>query len=145
MKIAIASDHAGYEIKEQVRHHISAMGHDVVDCGTNGLESVDYPQFAAAAAKKVSDGECEQAIIVCGTGIGMSMVANKFKGVRAAACCDIFTAEMARRHNNANALCVGARVLDLSRILEIVDLYLKTPFEGGRHQRRVDQIGDLER
>ena len=145
MKIAIASDHAGYEVKEKVRQFIESLGHDVIDCGTGSTESVDYPAFAAAAAQKVSSGECEQAVILCGTGIGMAMVANKFRGVRAAVCYDTFSTEMARAHNDSNALCLGARAMDLKRIIELVDLYLKTPFEGGRHQRRVDQITALER
>jgi len=145
MKIAIASDHAGYDVKEKVLRHLESAGHQVVDCGASSAESVDYPQYAAAAAQKVSSGECEQAVEFCGTGIGMSIVANKFPGVRAATCCNTFTTEMARRHNNANILCLGARALDLQVILELVDLFLKTPFEGGRHTRRVEQISEFEK
>jgi ribose 5-phosphate isomerase B len=145
MKIAVAADHAGFEAKEKVRHHLESQGYEIVDCGTNGPDPVDYPTYAAAAAKKVSRGECEHGVMLCGTGIGMAIAANKFKGVRAAVCYDTFSTEMARRHNDANVLCLGARSLDLKKIVELVDLYLKTPFEGGRHQRRVDEIRSLEK
>ena len=145
MKIAIASDHAGYSEKEEVKKLLLSLGHEVVDSGTNSGESVDYPDYAAKAAEQVSSGKCEQAVMLCGTGIGMAMTANKFKGVRAAVCYSEFSTEMARRHNNANVLCLGARSLSMDQIKRYVDIFLKTPFEGGRHLRRMNKIHDYEK
>ncbi len=144
MKIAVASDHAGYEVKDKIAQRLVAAGHEVIDCGANSSESVDYPQFAFAAADKVSQGLVEKAVLVCGTGIGMSITANKLPRVRAALCYNRFTTEMARRHNDANVICVGARAIDLDLCIELVDLFIATPFEGGRHQRRLDQISECE-
>ncbi len=144
MKIAVASDHAGYEVKDKIAQRLVAAGHEVIDCGTNSPDSVDYPQFACAAAEKVSQGIVEQAVLVCGTGIGMSITANKLPRVRAALCYSRFTTEMARRHNDANIICVGARAIDMDLCLELVNIFITTPFEGGRHQRRLDQISDCE-
>jgi ribose 5-phosphate isomerase B len=145
MKIATASDHAGYSEKEEIRKLLTSLGHEVADCGTDSGESVDYPDYAAKAAEKVSSGECEQAVMLCGTGIGMAMTANKFRGVRAAVCYSEFSTEMARRHNNANVLCLGARSLSMDQIRRYVDIFLKTPFEGGRHLRRMNKIHELEK
>jgi ribose 5-phosphate isomerase B len=144
MKIAIASDHAGYSEKEEVKKMLQSLGYEVADCGTESGESVDYPDFAARAAEKVSKGECEMSVMLCGTGIGMAMAANKFSGVRAAVCYSEFSTEMARRHNNANVLCLGARSLSMDQIRRYVDIFLKTPFEGGRHLRRINKIHELE-
>lgn len=145
MKIAIASDHAGYSEKEEVKRLLAGLGHEVLDCGAESGESVDYPEYAAKAAQKVSGGECETAVMLCGTGIGMAMTANKFRGVRAAVCYSEFSTEMARRHNNANVLCLGARSLSMDQIRRYVDIFLKTPFEGGRHLRRINKIHDYEK
>ena len=144
MKIAVASDHAGYEVKDRIAQRLAAAGHEIIDCGTNSAESVDYPRFACAAAEKVSEGVVEMGVLVCGTGIGMSIAANKLPRVRAALCYSRFTTEMARRHNDANIICVGARALDLDLCVELVELFIATPFEGGRHQRRLDLIGECE-
>ncbi len=145
MRIAIASDHAGYSEKEEVKRLLTSLGHEAVDCGTGSGESVDYPEFAAKAAEMVSRGECDQAVMLCGTGIGMAMTANKFKGVRAAVCYSEFSTEMARGHNNANVLCMGARSLSMEQIRRYVDIFLKTPFEGGRHLRRINKIHEYEK
>jgi len=144
MKIAIASDHAGYSEKEEVKKLLQSLGNEVIDCGTGSGESVDYPDFAAKAAEKVSKGECDLSVMLCGTGIGMAMTANKFRGVRAAVCYSEFSTEMARRHNNANVICLGARSLSMDQIRRYVDIFLKTPFEGGRHLRRINKIHDCE-
>ncbi|MHC5057308.1 MAG: ribose 5-phosphate isomerase B [Planctomycetota bacterium] len=142
MKIAVGSDHAGFALKEHVRAHIEASGHDVADVGTFSGESVDYPDFAAKVARAVVHGEAERGIIVCGTGLGVSMTANRFRGVRAAACTGEFAAEMTRRHNDANVLCLGGRLVTKELAERIVDVFLSTPFEGGRHARRVAKIDD---
>jgi ribose 5-phosphate isomerase B len=140
VKIAVGSDHAGFEVKEALAKRLGAAGHDVVDCGTHTTESVDYPDFARAVAQKVASGACERGILVCGTGIGVAMAAGKVKGIRAATVHDRFTAQMSREHNDANVLCMGARVLDLRHALELADLWLTVPFAGGRHERRVRKI-----
>jgi ribose 5-phosphate isomerase B len=140
MKIAVGSDHAGFNLKEHVRAHVTAAGHEVADVGTGSPESVDYPDFAAKVARMVVRGEAERGIIICGTGIGVSMTANRFRGVRAAACTSQFAAEMTRRHNDANVLCMGERIVTPAVAERIVDVFLSTPFEGGRHARRVAKI-----
>ncbi len=140
MKIAVGSDHAGFALKEHVRAHVAAAGHEITDVGTCTPESVDYPDFAAKVARMVVRGEAERGIIVCGTGIGVSMTANRFRGVRAAACTGQFAAEMTRRHNDANVLCLGERLVTPALAERIVDVFLSTPFEGGRHARRVAKI-----
>lgn len=145
MKVAIASDHRGFHLKEKVISLLKAKGHTVIDDGPSNEASVDYPDFAALVAKKVSCGEVERGILICGTGIGMAIAANKFPGVRAAACADEVTAELSRRHNNLNILCLSGDLLS-SRVTErLVEIWMDTEFEGGRHARRLDKIGELER
>ena len=143
--IAISSDHAGFPLKEEIRKHLDDIGVPYVDCGAYDTNSVDYPLQAKKACDLVVSGQCEKAILCCGTGIGISMAANKIRGIRAACCADAYSAKYTRLHNDANALCMGARVIGPGVALELVDLFLTTPFEGGRHQRRVDQIMDLEK
>jgi ribose 5-phosphate isomerase B len=145
MKIAIGSDHAGFEAKEKVREHLAKAGHEVADLGTKGLDSVDYPDFARAVAEAVAGGRAERGVLICGTGIGMSITANKVRGVRAAVVHDEFTAEVARRHNDANVVCAGARVLPAERLVSVVDVFLGSPFDGGRHERRVAKINEADR
>ena len=142
--IALGADHGGFELKEAIKKHLEENGVDYVDCGTYSSESVDYAPIAAKTREKVTSGECEKAILCCGTGIGISMAANKIKGIRAACCSDYFSAKMTRLHNDANALCVGGRVVGAGLAFELVDVFLNTGFEGGRHQRRIDQIAELE-
>jgi len=144
MRIALGSDHAGFALKQAIAERLRSAGHESDDCGCNGETSCDYPDFGIAAAQQVSSGTADRAVLVCGTGIGMSMTANKLPGVRAALVHDRLTARMSREHNNANVLCLGARVLDAELALELVDLWLRTEFEGGRHRRRVDKIDALD-
>ncbi len=138
--IAIGSDHAGFELKSRVTDIVRQAGQAVEDLGTGDTSSVDYPDFAHRVAAAVASGQAERGILICGTGIGMSMTANRHPGVRAALCHDAYTAEMARRHNDANVLCLGARVVGDGVAEQVVKVFLETPFEGGRHQRRVDLI-----
>jgi ribose 5-phosphate isomerase B len=145
MKIAVGSDHAGFALKEQVRPILEAAGHEVVDVGTDSEESTDYPLYAADAARLVASGDAERAVLVCGSGVGVSIVANKVDGVRAVNAHDADEAEMSRRHNDANVLALAGRRLEEGSAAEIVERFLGTEFEGGRHQRRVDQIGDVEK
>jgi len=140
MKIAIGSDHAGFALKEHVRAQAGAAGHEVADLGTSSGESVDYPDFAAKVALAVARGEAERGIVICGTGLGVAMTANRFRGVRAAPCTGEFAAEMARRHNDANVLCLGGRLVTKELAERIVDVFLSSPFDGGRHARRVAKI-----
>ena len=144
MRFAIGSDHRGYHLKEQIIAMLRSMGHDVDDEGASGSESVDYPDFAALVAKKVSQGAAERGVLICGTGIGMAIAANKFPGVRAAPCSDEVTAEISRRHNNLNVLCLSADMLSPRTVERMVDVWINTPFEGGRHERRVEKIHLLE-
>jgi ribose 5-phosphate isomerase B len=143
VKIAVGADHAGYELKGRIARRLEELGHEVLDCGTFSADSVDYPDYAAATAKKVAAGECERGILVCGTGIGVAMAAGKVKGVRAATVHDRFTAQMSREHNDSNVLCLGARVLDPRHAVEIAEFWIAVPFEGGRHERRVKKIDAL--
>jgi ribose 5-phosphate isomerase B len=143
--IVIASDHAGVEVKAAILEHLRATGHEVEDLGPVTMESVDYPDFAHRVSRRVADGSADRGILICGTGIGMSMTANRHPGVRAAVCTDAYTSEMARRHNDANVLCVGARVLGAGVIEQIVDVFLATGFEGGRHRRRVEKMEPEDR
>jgi ribose 5-phosphate isomerase B len=145
MRFAIGSDHRGYHLKEQIIAMLSAKGHEVDDEGATGSESVDYPDFAALVAKKVSGGLVERGVLICGTGIGMAIAANKFPGVRAAPCSDEVTAEISRRHNNLNVLCLSADMLSPRTVERMVDVWVSTPFEGGRHERRVEKIHLLEK
>lgn len=144
MMIAIACDHGAYALKEKVKAHLAEAGYEVKDFGTHSLDSCDYPDYVAPAAKAVASGECEKGIVLCTTGIGASIVANKVDGVRCALCTDPYAAEMTRRHNNTNVLALGAGLVGENLALKIVDTWLETEFEGGRHQRRVDKIMALE-
>ena len=145
MKIAIASDHAGCELKESIAAFLKEKGIDVTDYGVDNPEAVDYPDYGIKVADSVSKGRAEMGILSCGTGIGMSIVANKFPNVRAALCYDMYTARMSRLHNDANILVLGGRLLEKEVALLMVDTWLKTGFEGGRHQRRLDKISNLEK
>ncbi len=140
MKISIAADHAGFSLKERIKQALAAAGHQILDRGCYSEESVDYPDYGILAARDVADGVADRAVLICGSGIGMSIVANKVRGVRASLCANPEYAVMSRRHNDANVLTLGARLLDPDLALQIVDIWLKTPFDGGRHQRRVDKI-----
>lgn len=144
MKIAIGSDHRGYEVKRRIVALLQRFGHEVQDFGTNGHDSVDYPDFAFEVASAVSDGRVERGVLVCGTGIGMCIAANKVRGVRAAPCHDSITAEMSRRHNDANVLCLSADLLGEELIDRMVKIWLETEFEAGRHARRVEKIARFE-
>ena len=145
MKIAIASDHGGFELKEALKKHMEDRQISFVDCGAESSASCDYPDFAEKACRLVQQGEAEFAVLICGTGIGMSMSANKMTGIRAALCGETFSAHYTRAHNNANALCMGARVIGAGLAEMILDEFIDTPFEGGRHQRRIDKIADIEK
>ena len=138
--IAIGCDHGGYALKQEIMRHLDSRGLAYKDFGCYSEESCDYPVYGKAVAHAVAEGECEKGILVCGTGIGISLAANKVRGIRCAVCSDCFSAEMTRRHNDANIIAMGGRVVGPGLALKIVDLFLDTPFEGGRHQRRVDMI-----
>ncbi len=143
--IAIASDHAALEMKQIIMGLLDEMGLEYKDFGTYTTDSCDYPIYGARAAHAVADGACDRGILICGTGIGMSLVANKVKGIRCVACSEVFSAELSRLHNNSNMIAIGARVLGSEVAKQIVRVWLTTPFEGGRHQRRVDMISAIER
>lgn len=142
--IALSSDHAGYPLKESIKEYFIEKGIEFEDCGAFSTDSVDYPYQAKKACDLVVAGKCDKAILCCGTGIGISISANKIKGIRAACCSDYFSAKYTRLHNDANVLCLGARVIGAGAAIELVDVFINTEFEGGRHQRRVDQITELE-
>lgn len=142
--LVLASDHAGFPLKEEIKAYLDTKGVEYIDCGTDTPDSVDYAQFAQKACLKVTSGEADLGILCCGTGIGISMAANKVKGIRAACCSDYFSAKFTRLHNDANVLCMGARVIGGGLACELVDVFINTEFEGGRHQRRVDQITAIE-
>ena len=142
--IAIGSDHGGFALKQEIMKHLEAEGLACKDFGTYSEESCDYPVYGEAVARAVAAGECERGIVICGTGIGISISANKVRGIRAALCGDCYSAEMTRRHNDANILALGARVLGPGLALKIVDTFLSTEFEGGRHARRIAMISDIE-
>jgi ribose 5-phosphate isomerase B len=144
MKIAIGSDHAGFGLKEEVRGLLKGGNFEVIDCGTDNTASVDYPDFGEKVSRMVSAGEVDRGILICGTGIGMSMVANKFPNVRAALCNDLFCARMSRLHNDANILVLGGRIVGKDLAAEIVRTWLDTPFEGDRHMRRLQKIKKIE-
>ena len=144
-KIVMASDHAGFDLKNTLVEQLKNDGYEVEDAGTYSKDSCDYPVFAEKACRYMLDGKAELCILVCGTGIGMSMAANKVKGIRAACCSDTYSAKYTRLHNDANVLCMGGRVIGSGLACEITDVFLNTEFEGGRHQRRVDQISDIEK
>lgn len=145
MKISIACDHGAFDLKERLKAHLIEQGHQVADCGTHSTDSCDYPDFGIAAAKLVADGSCERGVVLCTTGIGVSMTANKVKGVRCALCHDPLSAEMTRRHNNANVLAMGAEIIGGNLAQRILDVFLSTEFEGGRHARRVALVMDIEK
>ncbi len=144
MKIGVASDHRGVAYKDQIVGQLQELGHEPVDCGPAVEGSVDYPDFAARVADQVSNGEFEAGILVCGTGLGMCIAANKFAGVRATPCHDEITAKMSRLHNDANVLCLSADMISNSLISQMVEVWVSTEFEGGRHGRRLDKVADIE-
>ena len=144
MKIAVASDHRGYEVKGKILSLIEDLGHEALDYGPNASDSVDYPDFAAKVAKDVSGSAVDRGVLICGTGIGMCMTANKFTDVRAAVCHDDLTAEMSRRHNDANVLCLSADLLGDRLVNRMVEIWVTTDFEGGRHARRIEKITQIE-
>ena len=144
MKIAIGNDHTAVELKNIIKEFVESKGYEVIDMGTNSSESCDYPVYGEIVARAVAAGEVEQGILICGTGLGISLAANKVKGIRAAVCSEPFTAKMARVHNNCNILAFGARVVGAELAKMIVETWLDAEFEGGRHQRRVDLITAIE-
>ena len=144
MKISLGCDHGGYALKEHVKAYLESKGHEVVDCGTYSTDSCDYPIFGEAAARKVQSGECERGIVICTTGIGISIAANKVKGIRCAHCADSLEAEMTRRHNDANMMAIGAGFTGKNLAERMVEVFLTTEFEGGRHARRVAKIDAIQ-
>ena len=138
--IAIASDHAGFEVKEEIKKLLGELGHDVADLGPEGLDSVDYPDFADAMAAALANGRAGRGVLICGTGIGISIAANRYRHVRAARCCDATDARLAREHNDANVLVLGSRTSGSETARDCVHMFLETAFEGGRHQRRIDKM-----
>lgn len=145
MKIGVASDHRGVRVKGQILAQIKDLGHEGIDYGPEDDASVDYPDFARTVAEAVGTGELDRGILICGTGMGMCIAANKFRGVRAVSCHDDVTAEMSRRHNNANVMCLSADLLGDRLLGRIVEIWLRTEFEGGRHQRRIEKICEIEK
>ncbi len=144
MKVAIGSDHAGFELKEKIKKHLSNKGIKVTDLGTDSPDSVDYPDFAFEVANKVSTEDYPFGVLICGSGAGMAMAANKVKGIRAAVGYDIESAKLARNHNDANILTIGARLTDEDTAIETVDAFFESDFDGGRHQRRINKMSDFE-
>ncbi len=144
MKIALGCDHGGFEHKNAILDYLKQNGFDVQDFGIYENTSVDYPDIAAKVCQSIQQNDCELGILVCGTGIGMSIAANKHKGIRAAAVSEHFSAKYTRLHNNSNVLCLGGRVVGIGTALELVDLFVNTEFEGGRHQKRIDKISEIE-
>ena len=144
MKIALGCDHGGYELKQYIIKVLERLGHEAVDFGCSSKESCDYPDFGAAAARAVAEGKCDRGIVICTTGIGISIAANKVKGIRCAHCADCLQAEMTRKHNNANMMAIGAGFTGKVMAERMVEVFLSTEFEGGRHARRVDKITALE-
>ena len=145
MKISLGCDHGAYALKEHIKSYLTAQGHEVVDCGTYSTDSCDYPVFVKAAAEKVASGECERGIVMCTTGIGVSMAANKVHGIRCALCRDLLSAQLTRQHNNANMLALAGGFIGNFEAEHIVDTFLTTEFEGGRHERRVNLVMDIEK
>src|SRR5437867_5336994 len=143
--IALGADHAGWRLKEEIKAWLLDRGLPVLDFGTHGPDSVDYPEYAAQVAEAIAVVKAERGILICGTGIGMAMAANKVPGIRAAFCPDLFTARLSREHNDANVLALGGRLTGAELALEIVEMWLRTPFQGGRHARRVGQLAGRER
>lgn len=144
MKIAIGCDHTAIDLKETIKKHLQDMGHEVEDVGTYSKESCDYPLYGFKVANKIINGEAERGVLICGTGVGISLAANKVKGIRAVVCSEPYTAKMARMHNNAQIVAMGARVVSDGLATDIVDAFMNAEFEGGRHQRRVDILNRIE-
>jgi ribose 5-phosphate isomerase B len=144
MKMALGSDHAGFELKEDLRAYLAGLKIEALDLGTYSEDSVDYPDVAVKVAEKVARGDVDRGLLICGTGIGMSIVANRFAGVRAALCQDLYTARVSREHNNANILALGGRLIGKGLAREILKVWLEAEFQGGRHERRLDKIAALE-
>ena len=144
MKLALGADHGAYELKESIKKHLEEKGIEYEDFGCYSKESVDYPIFAFRAAKAVADKECDLGVLCCTTGLGVSMAANKVKGIRAAVCTNEMLAEMTRRHNNANVICMGQSVVSMELANTLVDIFVSTDFDGGRHERRVNLLTDIE-
>lgn len=142
LKLVVGCDHAACDLKAKVIAHLQAQGYAVTDVGTYTSDSCNYPDYAHAACAKIQNGEADLGILICGTGIGMSMAANKVKGIRAALCSDCFSAKFTRAHNDSNVMCLGARVMGEGLALELVDIFLNTPFEGGKHLRRINMLED---
>lgn len=143
MKIAMACDHGGLELKESIKKYLEEQGIEVLDLGTNTTDSVDYPEYGKACGEAVASGKVQRGIVCCGTGIGISIAANKVKGVRCALCTDAHMAEMTRKHNDANILAMGGRIIDIETAKNITQTWLDTEFEGGRHQRRIDMLNNM--
>ena len=143
-KLAIGNDHTAVEMKKELKAYLEEKGYEVINVGTDSTESFPYPVSGYKVAKMVASGQADYGVLICSTGIGISIAANKVKGIRAALCTNEFCAEMTRRHNNANILCMGGKVVDSATARKLVDIFLNTPFEGGRHQRRIDQIAQIE-
>ena len=144
MKIVVGSDHAAYELKEAIKEKLTKEGHEVIDVGCDSTESVDYPKYGHAVGRTVASGEAERGIAVCGSGIGISIACNKVPGIRAALCTSVEMAEMCRRHNNANVVCMGARMISQELAFDIIDKWMTTDFEGGKNLRRINEIEDLD-
>lgn len=144
MKLVVGSDHAAYELKEAIKAKLIGEGHEVIDVGCESTESVDYPKYGHAVGRAVASGEAERGIAVCGSGIGISIACNKVPGIRAALCTSVEMAEMCRRHNNANVVCMGARMISQELAFDIIDKWMTTDFEGGKHLRRINEIEDLD-
>lgn len=142
--VAVACDHAGFLYKDSVKKRLNELGFTVVDCGCNSTDSCDYPDYAAAACEKITSGECGSAVLICGTGVGMSIAANKHRGIRAACCSEPYSVRMTRMHNDANVLCLGVRVVGEGVALDLVTAFVTTEFEGGRHLKRIAKIEPAE-
>ena len=145
MIVAVGSDHAGYRLKEKIKARLLELGHEVLDMGTDSEKSTHYPLFARDVSLAVQEGKAERGILICGTGIGMSITANKFRGIRAALCCNEYMARMSRLHNDSNVLCLGGRIVGEDLALSILEVWLETPFSGGRHEERVELILNIEK
>jgi len=143
MKLVVGSDHAAYELKEAIKAKLISEGHEVIDVGCDSTESVDYPKYGHAVGRAVASGEAERGIAVCGSGIGISIACNKVPGIRAALCTSVEMAEMCRRHNNANVVCMGARMISQELAFDIIDTWMTTDFEAGKHLRRINEIEDI--
>lgn len=143
--LAIGCDHGGYQLKNVVIKYLNENNIEFKDFGTDSEDSIDYAPIAAKVGRSIISGECDRGILICGTGIGMSLAANKLNGIRAAVCTEEYSCEFTRRHNDSNILCMGGRVIDAEKAVKLVDIFLNTEFEGGRHQRRIDQIAAIER